>query len=84
MSAPKLSAFVLFLIISLSLVSNSYATSRLDSSTKLGRKLSEAKVSSMSVESYLSSLKSARSNKYYGSNKKVPNGPDPIHNPPNI
>ncbi|KAK7357351.1 hypothetical protein VNO80_16635 [Phaseolus coccineus] len=84
MSAPKLSAFILFLIISLSFVSHSYSTSRLDSSTKLGRKSSETKVSSMYVQSYyaiLSSLKSARFKNHYGINRAVPTGPNPIHNP---
>ncbi|ESW15383.1 hypothetical protein PHAVU_007G068500 [Phaseolus vulgaris] len=83
MSASKLSAFILFLIISFSLVSHSYSTSRLDSSTKLGRKLSETKVSSMFVQSYsaiLSSLKSIKLKKNYGINRLVPTGPNPIHN----
>ncbi|ESW15384.1 hypothetical protein PHAVU_007G068600 [Phaseolus vulgaris] len=86
MSAPKFSALLLFVIIFLSSVLDSYSTSRLDSHVNLGTKSSDRKVSFEIVENHhviLSSLKTEKPNKKNPNisiKRKVPAGPNPLHN----
>ncbi|KAK7357350.1 hypothetical protein VNO80_16634 [Phaseolus coccineus] len=85
MGAPKFSALLLFLIILLSSVLDSYSTSRLNSDGKLGTKSSERKVSFEFVQNHdsiLYSLKTEKPNKKpnISIKRKVPTGPNPLHN----
>ncbi|ESW15382.1 hypothetical protein PHAVU_007G068400 [Phaseolus vulgaris] len=85
MSAQKFSTVLLFLIILLSSVLDSYSTSRLESHVKLVTKSSERKVSSEFVQSHHAILSSSNTEKPNRSlnisiKVKVPTGPNPLHN----
>jgi len=82
MNASKFSALVLFLVIViLCLTSDSHSTSRLESHVKLGRNMSDNKISSMPVNVHYA-FKTYMFNKIpHGSvDRKTPSGPNPLHN----
>jgi len=83
MNASKFSTLVLFLVIVilLCLTSDSHSTSRLESHVKLGRNLSDNKISFTSVDVH-STFKTYMFNKIpHGSvDRETPTGPDPLHN----
>ncbi|KAG5152809.1 hypothetical protein JHK84_029281 [Glycine max] len=84
MSAPKFSVFFLLLVVLLSSMQES--TSHLDNHVELERKSTEEKVSSMFIQSYSAILSSLNSRKskfkqiHAVSHRRVPSGPNPLHN----